>query len=779
MIKKIIKIRGVGRYSNFSASDMKINSFFEKLNVIYANNGSGKTTLTAILKSLETGKPKVITSRKTIGFNEDQEVKLLSEVEHVFKKNKWNRRMPTIEIFDTFFINNNIYSGFETSISHKKNLHQFVIGESGVQLAEEIKVIKNDITKHKEQLQSLELKIVKHIKIHTIKEFLKLKPDIHIDKKIDIKKKELEISMKQKDIQAINKFGLVPELNFPFDITNIKYVLEKNLINIDQEYIETVKSHIKKLQNKGIENPEKWIGEGFESINLDNEKSCPFCTQSIENSGQLLISYEQFFNDEYNRLKASCEKLSNELKEYNLSLEIERIKSFYSRNKALVEFWNPLLKSNVATTIDFETKIEDLYNVVLEDVNEKLKNPICRVNTENLESLKEELDKINYFIEFINNQFNLSNIDIDMLKKQTADLNTIENELDRLTECQKRYKEPVLTYCNNYLEKEKKLKLYNKENKEKQQQLNNYTKQTFELYGRKINEYLRLFSTKFEIKDLKSVIVGRSKDPSVNYVLTLNGKEISFEETSEKIHASKALSDGDRSTLALAFFLAKLELDENIHEKIIIFDDPLSSFDRTRRNKTINILINQSEKAKQTFILSHNDSFVFKLYEKASPKMLTITYDGKLDDLDHEDMDDFMEHQYFKRLRILESFCKDGTLRHSVDELRGSVRIVLEDSIKFRYRKYLKGVYVDSNGKKIGPLSNKEGLGSMINLLNASECNFKVDKHIVISELRELNDFSIPPHHGSIESAHREESLSIDELHTYLNQTLTLIYEKL
>ena len=187
----------------------------------------------------------------------------------------------------------------------------------------------------------------------------------------------------------------------------------------------------------------------------------------------------------------------------------------------------------------------------------------------------------------------------------------------------------------------------------------------------------------------------------MNYILTLNGKEISFEETSEKIHASKALSDGDRSTLALAFFLAKLDLDPDIQEKIIVFDDPLSSLDKSRRNKTINILIRQSEKAKQTFILSHNDSFVFKIYEKANPKMLTISYDGKLDYLDNEDMEDLMEHRYFRQLKKVESFCNKPNLSQNISELQRSVRVLLEDSIKFRYRRYLKKEYVNDEGKKI------------------------------------------------------------------------------
>ena len=55
MIRKIICIKGVGKYKNFNAKDMKINTPFDKLNVFYANNGSGKTTLSAILKSFQTG----------------------------------------------------------------------------------------------------------------------------------------------------------------------------------------------------------------------------------------------------------------------------------------------------------------------------------------------------------------------------------------------------------------------------------------------------------------------------------------------------------------------------------------------------------------------------------------------------------------------------------------------------------------------------------------------------------------------------------------------------
>jgi len=67
----------------------------------------------------------------------------------------------------------------------------------------------------------------------------------------------------------------------------------------------------------------------------------------------------------------------------------------------------------------------------------------------------------------------------------------------------------------------------------------------------------------------------------------------------------------------------------------------------------------------------------------------------------------------------------------------------------------------------------------MINILEVSDCIFKGDKDSIIFQLRELNEFSMAPHHGSIESSHREENLTIDELITFLNQTLDVIYKKL
>ncbi|MGD6834832.1 AAA family ATPase [Sutcliffiella halmapala] len=780
MIKKIISIKGVGKYENFNASDMKINSLLEKLNVIYANNGSGKTTLTAIFKSLQSGNPNIINDRKTIGFANNQEISILGDSRYDFKNNKWNNTLDNLEVFDTFFINNNIFSGFEVSSDHKKKLHQFVIGEKGVQLAEDIKLNKETLTIEKKKQTDSELEITKNIKEYKVKDYIKIQSDVGLEQKIDSKCKEIELAKKQTDIRRTEKPKLIPLINLPIDIQECKTIISTSVEDIDNDYIRKVQSHLHELKLNNIENPEGWIREGYFSIDHEDEK-CPFCSQNLTHVENLITSYRQFFNEEYNKIKDNCERVLEKAKTYNLQFELEKTKSKLSKNKELFDFWSPFIEIESAATlsVEIDKDLNELYNQAQQDLQKKLANPNIYIPTEKFDMLEKEVVSFNNYIGEINTLLEFTNNQVDDLKNSNRDLESLEKQLRELKEIRSRFEEPILTYCNEYIRLEEQIKELNKKNKKLQKELNDYSSETFRKYGAKINEYLKQFSTQFKIKDIKSSIVGRSTEPSVHYILTLNDVEISFEDVEGKIQASKALSDGDRSTLALAFFLAKLDIEENMEEKIIIFDDPLSSLDSNRRNKTVNILIEKSKQAKQTFILSHNDSFVFTIYEKASPKMLRITFDGKLDDLDQFDMEDLMEYRYFTQLKKIESFCKNPDFNESIKELQGSVRIVLEDSLKFRYRKYLKSQYSDNVGKLVGPLSNKEGLGKMINILEVSDCKFKGSKESVLAELRELNEFSMAPHHGNIETAHRDERLTIDELVTFLNQTLQVIYEKL
>jgi len=368
---------------------------------------------------------------------------------------------------------------------------------------------------------------------------------------------------------------------------------------------------------------------------------------------------------------------------------------------------------------------------------------------------------VNKYIDEINEK-------VKNLKESTKSKSQIIKELNILRLNQLIYLPEMTKLYDEYKSIDSQLKSLNKENTKKKQELKNYSEKVFELYGKNINEYLKYFSTPFSIGYAKSVYKSSSKEPMTEYALELDGVELSFDEDkSSTVCIKYALSEGDKTSIAFAFFLAKLDLDSSIENKIIIYDDPISSLDKNRRIKTINQIIDKASKAKQTIVLSHNENFVFDLYNNSAInniRTLKINYNTNIEKFN--DIDEFMESNYYKALRRIDNFLSNPD-DSKAKNLRGDVRIILEDNLKFRYYKYLNGI------------SKSDGLGKMISILEASDCCFKQRKDQVINELRELNIFSASEHHGYNDKAHRKEEVTIPELITYLQNTISMIYDKL
>ena len=76
------------------------------------------------------------------------------------------------------------------------------------------------------------------------------------------------------------------------------------------------------------------------------------------------------------------------------------------------------------------------------------------------------------------------------------------------------------------------------------------------------------------------------------------------------------LSSGDRSTLALAFFLAELEQDAARTGKVVVFDDPFTSLDSFRRNHTIHQIYKCGQTCAQVVLLSHDSGFLKLLWDR-------------------------------------------------------------------------------------------------------------------------------------------------------------------
>jgi wobble nucleotide-excising tRNase len=266
----------------------------------------------------------------------------------------------------------------------------------------------------------------------------------------------------------------------------------------------------------------------------------------------------------------------------------------------------------------------------------------------------------------------------------------------------------------------------------------------FTSYKDKVNHYLQaIFKTPLRIENVVHIPpVGRANYNKLGYKLTINGQELSFDPNGPH-GVRESLSEGDRSTLALAFFLAKLDLEPSLASKILVFDDPLSSFDSNRRLETIGRIQQLLPAIKQIVVLSHNEFFLAELAKNvaaADKKALRIaedftTHAAYIEPLDLEAM---VENEYFKQIKELEDFrhTPDITKR---DHIVGLLRTVLEAHLRFKFYRYLTDLPVD-----------QQTLGKIIDSIDRKGVTFRdnATRPGILSKMQLIRAISCKPHHG-------------------------------
>jgi wobble nucleotide-excising tRNase len=251
-------------------------------------------------------------------------------------------------------------------------------------------------------------------------------------------------------------------------------------------------------------------------------------------------------------------------------------------------------------------------------------------------------------------------------------------------------------------------------------------------------------------------------------------------EPNQPFAAKDVLSEGDKSTIALAFFLSKLDVENDKANKVLIFDDPLSSFDAKRRRKTINLLAALSRDSKQLVVLSHDKKFLFDLHRLArsvTKKGLKITFDSTIPSSKFEflDIERMLQNEYFICLNKIKEFIQNGTDGQK-EELRREIRIALENYIIFQF-------YGHFNGDV--PATFPRIIERLTALVAAGTLSFRdANSQQVLDDLRELDAISWDSHHGDGDIFdNRDEvqvaDIDLTEFKGYLSTTLNLIEQRL
>ena len=368
MIKKITSIKGIGRFKHLDSkhpvSEKWSNREFKPVNIIYAENGMGKTTFTTILNSLK-GDNALLAKRKTFNFSGSQEIEIIIENEQksnskiTYKDGAWSEHYENIEIFDIHFINDNVFSGTDISPLHRKNLFEITIGKEGKILTEKIGGIKKEIEeentkrkKSKDQIWQLsnglikEYEIDKYVIIHQNRD--------NIQAEIELKKKEIQASQ---NIDVVRNKSLFKEiLAFTIDINfqELYSCLNKTLDNISDEYLQIFNTHTEHLNDKDAK---IWLKQG---LNLIKDDSCPFCTQSLVKSSDIIKSYQQYFNEEYKKYQNALEEFKLQLDTLNETELFLTIQQILNTNFEATTFWNTYLSDLHIYSIDLSSNKDDL-----------------------------------------------------------------------------------------------------------------------------------------------------------------------------------------------------------------------------------------------------------------------------------------------------------------------------------------------------------------------------------------------------------------------------------
>ena len=303
---------------------------------------------------------------------------------------------------------------------------------------------------------------------------------------------------------------------------------------------------------------------------------------------------------------------------------------------------------------------------------------------------------------------------------------------------------------------------------ELQKTLGVYASEVFETYIAAINERLRKFAPYIEIRKFSNTIASDSRDsiPSqhLSYYLIVRGHRVSFEENRTHASVKYTLSEGDKSAIALAFFLARIDLSGDISNKIVVFDDPLSSFDYARKSTTISQLAQIAPRCRQLIILSHDINFVSEITQKlgsANVKSLHIVRTDKTNSLALFDIGQETLMPIFKDINVLEKYLAHGAITDT--ERREVIRCI---------RPIVEGIFRIKFFRDIRPT---EWLGDMISKVRQSSPGSRLHRLFpLLCDLEEINDYSKRYHHSNPTRVD-EQSIQDEELQIYVDRTLRLI----
>jgi wobble nucleotide-excising tRNase len=761
MLEKFISIKNVGRFRDcHSQGDVS----FRKLTLLFAENGQGKTTLCAILRSLQSGQHEFISERKTLGENNPSYVQVrLAGNTISFTDNKWSDTHPDIAIFDSVFVHDNVYAGDYVDHDHKKNLYRIIVGTRGVQLAQQIDALDDQIRDANTDIRTRKDAASRTLPNGiTFEDYLRWQPIEDIE--VKIQHKSNEISSRQRAVERASEIqakGLFVRIHLPSIPADFTTILAKQLADIASDAETRVKQQMARHQmdHQG----ESWLSQGLGYV---QNNQCPFCGQDVQ-ANDLIAAYRSHFNAAYKTLKQEVAQLGQRVKSAIGESSLLLVQQTLLGNLALDEFWKQFIKAILPdfSFAEIQQKYAKLCERCLALVQKKQENPTEPVTQDaeyssalaDVEALRETVLAYNATVDAYNTCINEQKTSVERREYLT----TLKNELVRLEAYNRRFEPAVIQACQGYIDALNAKNRLERQKESTRQQLDTHCENILQTYEQSINDYLDQFNAGFRIANSRHLYTGGT--PSCQYQIQINNTAIDLGDsnTSPGTPCFKtALSSGDRGALALAFFLAALNQDPQVTNKIVVLDDPFTSLDRFRRTCTQQLIRELAKVARQVIVLSHDPPFLKLIWDECPPderKTLQLCRTGDNIMLGEWDIEAETQSTYLRDYSILLAFFRERT--GTPLNVARAIRPFLEGMLRSHFPRRF-----EPNG----------WLGNFIKTIRAGTTDGLQHAQADLPELEAINEYSKKYHHEQNPNADAE-LISSDELHGYVKRTLRLV----
>jgi len=758
MLQRVIAIRNVGRFRNSAALP---NPLFAKHTLVFGANAYGKTTFCAVMRSVQSGNVASVLGRRTLGTQVDPYVHLLfTEGNRRLDTGDWSSVVPQISVFDGVFVSENVHSGDVVDVPHRRNLFRVIVGQAGValaeeeqRLAEESRVKQTELTAASRAAQAFVPQGMR------LADFIGLTADSDIDGKITAQQQLIDA------LQRADAIRTRPALSsIAISLTNneLEHSLGKSLEGIGADAEARLVAHLERHHMQ--EHGEQWVAEGVGYI-IDDQ--CPFCGRSGLDALPLVRAYRSLFSDLYRGLQSEIRQARQAVGDDLGERTQGQVRTLVATNVAAIEFWARYCQIDPGTFPAADNTVSDLrraHELLSALFRRKAQAPLEPI-TQNvdLQEAKRLLAGVQILVDGYNAAVAAANALIAARKETTAAGNLVaaQTELARLRAIKRRYEPVIARACREYQRLDREKQEIERRKTIVRSQLEAHTRQVVQPYENRINHFLDLFNADFKIARTGHGYPGGIATSTYQLVINDTHVDLGNPNTAAEHPSFKnTLSAGDRATLALAFFLAQLEREPDLEDRMVVFDDPFSSQDAFRRRQTIYEIMHAARNCHQVIVLSHDAQFLKQLWEKcpaADRTAVQIIYHPTTGSkIAPFDIDDACLGRAAAELDDLLAFRATGA--GDPREIIKKLRVVLETHFRFTYS---------------GSFLADDNLGEIIRKIRE-----RGDQHPAYDDygaLERINDYTADYHHGEDPRGAAEPSLDHTELRGFVTMTLKVV----